>query len=219
MQTLESARLYAFVDTAYLNGRDPVELSRALCGGGADLIQFRAKGQPIDWIERTAERILAVTAQAGVALVINDHPALALRLGAPVCHLGQEDFFDPGHRHVDELRSPSGRLRIGLSTHAPDQAARALAAGADYIAIGPVFPTATKPGAAAVTLDYVRWASAHLADRPWFAIGGINEHTLDAVLEAGARRICIVSAILNAPDVTHACQSFRQRITSALSCS
>ena len=98
-----------------------------------------------------------------------------------------------------------------MSTHAPDQALRALAADADYLAIGPVHATGTKPGAKPVTLDYVRWAAASVT-RPWFAIGGINLSNLDEVLAAGAQRICIVSAILNADDVAQACAKFRRRL-------
>jgi thiamine-phosphate pyrophosphorylase len=100
---------------------------------------------------------------------------------------------------------------LGLSSHAPEQALRAVAAGADYVAVGPVFPTGTKPGRAAVTLDYVRWAATHL-EVPWFAIGGIHLGNLDSVLAAGATRICVVSAILNAPDVAAACREFRHRL-------
>jgi thiamine-phosphate pyrophosphorylase len=86
-----------------------------------------------------------------------------------------------------------------------------MAAGADYIAIGPVYATGTKPTAKAVTLEYVRWAAANV-DIPWFAIGGINLSNLDEVLAAGARRICVVSAILNAEDITRACEEFRWRL-------
>jgi thiamine-phosphate pyrophosphorylase len=103
-----------------------------------------------------------------------------------------------------------------LSTHTPEQAGRAIAAGPDYIAIGPVFATGTKPGRAPVTLDFVRWAASHVPI-PWFAIGGIHPGNLDAVLAAGARRICVVSAILNAPDIAKACQQFKERLASASS--
>ena len=211
MKTLADCKLYAFVDTAYLHGRAPGILAQQLCEGGADLIQLRAKQSPLDEVRRLAEAILPVTRRAKVGLVINDHLALTRELGAELCHLGQEDFYDAGHRHVAELRIADCRLQIGLSTHAPDQASRALAAGADYIAIGPVYPTGTKPTAKAVTLDYVRWAAANVTG-PWFAIGGINLENLDAVLAAGARRICVVSAILNAEDVTKACAEFRRRL-------
>jgi thiamine-phosphate pyrophosphorylase len=207
MKPLADCRLYTFVDTAYLAGRDPALLARQLCDGGSDLIQLRAKNAPLAEVRRLAEALLTVTRAAGVRLVINDHLELARELEAEFCHLGQEDFFDAGHRHVSELRPAGSALQFGLSTHAPEQAQKALAGGADYIAIGPVYATGTKPTARPVTLEYVRWAAAHVTV-PWFAIGGINLTNINAVLSAGATRICVVSAILNAPDVTRACQEF-----------
>lgn len=217
MKPLADCKLYAFVDTAYLHGRPPELVAQQLCDGGADLIQLRAKTSPPAEIRRMAEKILSVTRAANVALVINDHLEIAREVGAEICHLGQEDFFGTGNaecgmRNVSELRTPHSALRIGLSTHAPEQAARAVAAGADYVAIGPIYATGTKPTAKPVTLDYVRWAAANVRV-PWFAIGGINLQTLDAVLAAGATRICVVSAILNAPDVAKACAEFRKRLS------
>ncbi|HYG24375.1 MAG TPA: thiamine phosphate synthase [Verrucomicrobiae bacterium] len=211
MKPLAECRLYTFVDTSCLNGRSPELIAQQLCDGGADLIQLRAKDAPLDDVRRMAQSILSITQRNGVGLVINDHPAVAVELGAELCHLGQEDFFDAGRTHVSELKSAGVNLHIGLSTHEPSQAKRAIAAGADYIAIGPVFATPTKPYATAVTLDYVGWAAANVTI-PWFAIGGINLTNIDAVIAAGARRICVVSAILNAPDVAEACRAFRERL-------
>jgi len=231
MKPLTDCRLYAFIDTAYFHGRAPEVFAQQLCDGGADLIQLRAKKSTPDEIRRMAEKILPVTRRANVGLVINDHPDIARETGAEFCHLGQEDFFDAGYKNVSELKgrdgSPSrpsdfGRggalgehalpeVRIGLSTHSPEQAKRALAAGPDYIAIGPVYATGTKPMAKPVTLEYVRWAAENV-NIPWFAIGGINLRTLDEVLAAGARRICVISAILNSTDVMKACLKFRQRL-------
>lgn len=249
MKPLNDCQLYTFVDTAYLHGRAPALVAQQLCDGGSDLIQLRAKNAPRDEVRRMAEAIHPITQRAGVWLVINDHLDIAREVGAEICHLGQEDFFDAGYQHVSELRvgfageptldpsqegnqepgaarSPAPllggtgggfgktQIRIGLSTHAPAQCERAVAAGADYVAIGPVYPTGTKPTAKPVTLNYVRWAAANVTV-PWFAIGGINLATLDDVLAAGARRICVVSAILNAPDVAAECRKFRARIEAA----
>jgi thiamine-phosphate pyrophosphorylase len=211
MKPLSDCLLYAFVDTAYLHGRAPELIARQLCDGGADLIQLRAKNSSIEEIRQMAEAIVPVTCAANVGLVINDHLEIAREVGAEFCHLGQEDFFDAGHKHVDELKIKNSKLKIGLSTHAPEQARRAVEAAADYIAIGPVFATGTKPTAKPVTLDYVRWASENVKV-PWFAIGGINLQNLDEVLAAGAKRICVVSAILNAADIAKACAEFRKRL-------
>ena len=211
MKPLADCRLYAFIDTAYFHGRAPEVFAQQLCDGGADLIQLRAKTSTPDEIRQMAEKILPITKRANVGLVINDHVDIADDLDAEFCHLGQEDFFDAGHKHVIELWSMERVLRIGLSTHSPDQAKRALAAGADYLAIGPVYATGTKPTAKPVTLEYVRWAAENV-NIPWFAIGGITLGNLDDVLAAGAKSICVVSAILNAPDVAKACSEFRHRL-------
>ena len=98
MKPISTSRLYTFVDTAYLHGRDPAEVARQLCDGGSDLIQLRAKNAPLDEVRRLAEAVLPVCARAGVTFVLNDHPQLALQLGAPICHLGQEDEGDTGAR-------------------------------------------------------------------------------------------------------------------------
>ena len=211
LKPLSDCHLYTFIDTGYLRGRAPEVVARQLCEGGADLIQLRAKGAALEEVRRMATAILAVTRPARVGLVINDHPSLARELEAEFCHLGQEDFFGSGFTHVDQVRPPECPLGIGLSTHRPEEARRAAQAGAGYVAIGPVYPTATKPTAKAVSLEYVRWASANLT-LPWFAIGGINLRNLDEVLAAGARRICVVSAILESDDVTGRCQEFTERL-------
>lgn len=207
MKPLAECRLYTFVDAAYLNGSSPEEVARELCDGGSDLIQLRAKEFAPDQIRRMAEAILPVTTRAKVGLVINDYPELARDVGAEFAHLGQEDFFDPGRKRVNELDAKG--LKIGLSSHSPEQARRAIEAGADYIAVGPVFATATKPAAKPVTVSFVKWAAEHVPV-PWFAIGGINLNNVAGVLAAGAKRICVVSAILNASDRAGVCRQFRK---------
>ncbi len=211
MKPLADCKLYTFVDTAYLHGRAPELVAQQLCDGGSDLIQLRAKNSSPEEIHRMAETILPITRAANVCLVINDHLEIARAVGADICHLGQEDFFDAGYKHCSEVRSQKSEVGIGLSTHAPAQAQCAIVAGADYVAIGPIYATGTKPTAKPVTLDYVRWAAANVTV-PWFAIGGINFQTIDAVLAAGAKGICVVSAILNAPDITKACAEFRAKL-------
>jgi len=201
MKALADCRLYTFVDTAYLHGRAPETVAQELCDGGSDLIQLRAKNSSPDEIHRMAERIVPITKRANVGLVINDYPDIAQNVGAEFCHLGQEDF--------GELKIKNVNVQFGLSTHSPEQAQQALKTTAGYIAVGPVFATGTKPGVKPVTLEYVKWAAANVTV-PWFAIGGINLTNVDDVLAAGARRICVVSAILNAPDIAKACLEFRK---------
>jgi thiamine-phosphate pyrophosphorylase len=211
MKPLADCRLYTFVDTAYLHGRSPEEVARQLCLGGADLVQLRAKQSSLEEVRCMAGKILTITRAAGVGLVINDHLSIAQEVGADFCHLGQEDFFDAGYSHVSQLPGSRNRAQIGLSTHSPEQARRAMVAGPGYVAIGPVYATATKPGVRPVTLDYVSWAAANVSI-PWFAIGGINSGNVDQVVAAGARRICVVSAILNSDDIAATCRAFKRRL-------
>src|SRR3569833_1160544 len=213
MKPLSDCLLSAYVDTAYLHGHAPESVAQQLCDGGADLIQLRAKNSSIAEVRQMAEAIVPITRAANVGLVINEYLEVAREVGAEFCHLGQEDFFDAGNTHVRQLSTINHQLKIGLSTHAPAQAQRALDAGADYIAIGPIYATGTKPTAKPVTLEYVRWAAENVK-APWFAIGGINLQNIDNVLAAGATRICVVSAILNAPDNAKACAEFKKKLTA-----
>jgi thiamine-phosphate pyrophosphorylase len=206
LKPLDHCRLYAFVDTAYLAGRGEEEVATQLCEGGADLIQLRAKDRTESEVRRLACALRPVVEAAGVWLVINDYPEIAQAAGAPLCHLGQEDFV--------RRTAPLPAVPFGLSTHAPAQAAQAVAVGAAYVGVGPVFATPTKPGRPPVTLEYVRWAAAHLA-LPWFAIGGITLENLDSVLAAGARRVCVVSAILRCQDIRATCRDFKTRLLAA----
>lgn len=212
MKALCDSQLYTFVDTAYLHGRSPADVARKLCDGGSDIIQLRAKKESCEEVMRIAETLLPITRTAGIPLVINDHLQVAKQVGAEFVHLGQEDFLEVEFTHSSELAASAGHLRLGLSSHAPEQAKRAISAGADYIAVGPVFTTDTKPGRPAVTIEYVRWAAASISI-PWFAIGGITLQTIDDVLAAGAKRVCVVSAILNAPDIPAACREFKRRLS------
>jgi thiamine-phosphate pyrophosphorylase len=203
MKPLDQCHLYAFIDTAYLNGRDPSDIARRLCEGGADLIQLRAKKSARADVLIIASQILPILRDASVRLVINDYSDVAEEIGAELCHLGQEDFAS--------VKRPA--IPFGLSTHSPTQALRAIEVRPAYIAIGPVFATGTKPGVPPVTLDYVRWAAANVT-LPWFAIGGINLSNVDEVVAAGAQRICAVSAILNAADIAEACREIKKRLPS-----
>jgi len=215
MKPLDQCRLYAFIDEAYRNARPYQDLAKSLCDGGADLIQLRTKDAPVDSVLAAAEKIHPITESAGVHLVINDHLNIAYQMPHPFVHLGQEDFFDQGHTQVSDLYPEDApkHLMTGLSTHAPAQAQRAIESGADYVAIGPVFATPTKPTATPVTLDYVRWAAENIRI-PWFAIGGIHAGNVDQILEAGARRICVVSDILKASDPQTTCALVKTKLAS-----
>ncbi len=145
--------------------------------------------------------------RAGALLIVNDDPAVALAAGADGVHVGQDDM--PVAR-VREIVGPE--VVIGLSTHTPAEATRAVGLSGplavDYIGVGPVYATPTKPGRPATGLQLVRHAAAHTT-RPWFAIGGIDATNAAAVLAAGARRVAVVRAIADATDPEGAARALR----------
>lgn len=165
--------------------------------GGVDIVQIREKelsdGELLPRLEEARE----VTRQLGVPLVVNDRPDLAVLCEADFVHVGQGDL------PVSAARTFG--LRVGQSTHAPEEIDRA---EADYIGVGPVYATPTKQGRPAVGLDLVRYAAEH-ATQPWFAIGGIDETNVADVVAAGARRIAVVRAIGDAADPEGAAATLR----------
>jgi thiamine-phosphate pyrophosphorylase len=173
------------------------DVLRAAVAGGVDVVQLRDHSLDDDGIRRAAEAFQGL----GVPWVLNDRPELAAELGADGVHLGQDDG-EPG----------AFAGFVGRSTHAPEQA---LVADADYLSIGPVWPTPTKPGRPAAGLEYVRWAAEHLTDTPWFAIGGIDTETVHEVVSAGATRVVVVRAILDAGDPEAAARALRKALDRA----
>jgi thiamine-phosphate pyrophosphorylase len=200
---LMSARLYLCTDARRESG-DLAEFADAVLGGGVDIVQLRDKGSPGEQrfgpLEASGElaalEIIADAARRHGALVaVNDRADIARAAGADVLHLGQDDL------PLEVARAIVGPdTLIGRSTHETGEAARALMEDVDYFCVGPCWPTPTKPGRPAPGLDLVRAVTSMRPDKPWFAIGGIDESRLDEVLEAGARRIVVVRAITHAAD-------------------
>lgn len=206
--------LYTFIDTDYVSPTSASEVGRALIAGGADLVQLRAKRQSEVTVRNLADELVPLFQTAKIPLVINDYPQIAQETGAPLFHLGQEDLLtEPASKFLlsDASNVSQPLPHFGVSTHAPDQALRALEFRPAYLGIGPVFATPTKPTAQAVTLDYVAWAESNVSI-PWFAIGGVNSQNIDSILNAGAKGVCIVSAILTAPNIEVSCRRFRQML-------
>jgi thiamine-phosphate pyrophosphorylase len=188
-ERLRRARLYLVVEA----GAEHV-LAPAL-RGGVDMVQLRDKQAGDESILRAAARFRAVCDEHGALFWLNDRPDLALECKADGVHVGQDD------RPVAEVREHVGAgMLIGLSTHSPEQFGSALSSEADQLSVGPVWETPTKEGRPAAGLEYVRYAARHAADRPWFAIGGVNEDNLDQVVAAGAERVVVLRAIRDAPD-------------------
>lgn len=215
---LASASLYLCTDARRERG-DLAEFADAALAGGVDIIQLRDKGSPGEQQfgplealqELEALEILAdATRRHGALLAVNDRADIAVAAGAEVLHLGQDDLPLPIAR---DIIGP-GPV-IGRSTHEIDQVSAAAREAVDYFCVGPCWPTPTKPGRPAPGLDLVR-ATAELAtDKPWFAIGGIDEQRLPEVLAAGARRIVVVRAITGADDPKAAAQRLKARLVAA----
>jgi len=197
-ERLRAARLYLVCDV-----RSVDFLDRAL-RGGVDIVQLRMKGADDDAILRAGESFARTCAEHGALFILNDRPDLAAAIGADGVHIGQDDGTAAGAR---ELIGPD-RL-LGLSTHTPGQVDAA--AGVDYIGVGPVHATPTKPGRPAVGLSLVSYAAAN-ARVPFFAIGGIDAAGAAEVRAAGGRRIAVVRALTEAEDPTAAARALRAAI-------
>jgi thiamine-phosphate pyrophosphorylase len=201
---LAEARLY-FVTGAET---DDHTLDEALAGG-VDVLQLREKQASDGDILAAAGRFRRLCDEHGALFVLNDRPDLAAETGADAVHVGQDD------EAVAAIRARLGHdLAIGLSTHSREQLAKGLESGADYVCVGPVFATPTKPDYPAVGLELVRHAAA-VADLPWFAIGGIDGTNVHEVAAAGARRIAVVRAIRDAPDSRAAAAGLRGALEEA----
>nr|WP_234010054.1 thiamine phosphate synthase [Mycobacterium colombiense] len=212
---MATARLYLCTDARRERG-DLAEFADAALAGGVDIIQLRDKGSageqrfgPLEAREELAAcQILADAARRhGALFAVNDRADIARAAGADVLHLGQGDLPPAVAR---DIAGPD--VLLGLSSHDREQAAAAARGEADYFCVGPCWPTPTKPGRAAPGLGLVRAAAEFNADKPWFAIGGIDERRLPEVLDAGARRIVVVRAITAAADPRAAAR----RLSSAL---
>jgi thiamine-phosphate pyrophosphorylase len=190
---LERARLYLICDAGQVE-RAPLE--------EIDILQLRDKDAPPDELLAAARIAAGRCADHDVLFIVNDHPQLARESRADGVHLGQDDVAVL----VARMILGEGML-IGLSTHTPDQVDAA--AGADYIGVGPVHATPTKPGRPAVGLELVEYA-ARRATIPFFAIGGIDASNVAAVRAAGAHRIAVVRAIADAPDPAAAARALRE---------
>ena len=223
---MNDPKLYCILDLGYTSEENAASVTAALLAGGADLLQLRAKNHDLATIRRVAEKLLPLCRDAGVPFILNDHPALAADIGADGVHIGQDDGslaeakrqmergIHPGlHSFIHPSSSVPRPFLIGRSTHSLAQARAALAEGFDYIGFGPLFPTPTKAGRPAIGLEEIAIMENDVGSKiPAFCIGGITQATLPQVLAAGARRVVVVSALLQAPDVAAATRVFREAL-------
>jgi thiamine-phosphate pyrophosphorylase len=201
-ERLRTARLYLCCD-ARPGGEDPEPLLAAALRGGVDIVQLREKSLPRREIELAAQTFRRLCDNHSALFIVNDDPDLARSCDADGVHVGQDDLA------AEEARTLLGPdAIIGLSTHSEEQIAATARAPVDYISVGPIWETPTKQGRPAVGLELISHAAAN-APHPFFAIGGIDPSNASAVIEAGARRLCVVRAVRDAENPAAAAGELR----------
>jgi thiamine-phosphate pyrophosphorylase len=200
------ARLYAIVDLGYVEAARVRFVTEQLVLGGVDLIQLRAKKWALPEIAKLGQAMRDTIPAGGPIFILNDHPELVAGMGADGIHVGQDDLS------VDEARKMAGGdVLVGKSTHSLEQAIAAEKEGPDYIGVGPIYATATKPDYVPVGPTLIGQVRAAVRV-PQFCIGGVNEKTLAEVTAAGARRVVIVSALLQSGDIPAYCRRVRAQL-------
>ena len=187
-------------------GRSDLEVLEGIIQGGAKIVQLREKDLSKRNLYQLAVRFREITERAGVLLIINDHLDIALAVGADGVHLGQDDLPVAAGRKI------APELLIGASTYSLEEALKAERDGADYINIGPIFPTRTKEGVKDFLGPEAIPAISSKISIPFTVMGGINGSNIDRVVEQGARHIAVVTAVTQAPDITGAVRALRARI-------
>ncbi len=202
---LAGAHLY-LVCGASPDGSELPDLLRAAIAGGVEIVQLRDKHLPDSELAAVANATRALCERLGALLIVNDRPWVALEAGADGIHVGQDDMpvID-----VRELVGPD--MLVGLSTHSPAQIDAVDVSVVDYIGVGPIHETPTKPGREAVGVELVSYAAAH-ASVPFFAIGGLDAGNLAEVIDAGAGRACVLRAISDAEDPERAARELHDAL-------
>jgi len=202
--------LYVITDEEVGRGLSHAEIARRAVAGGADVIQLRDKGLSGRDLFTVATAIREITLDAGALFIVNDRLDVALAAGADGVHLGADDLPLECAREI----APSGFI-IGASVDSLDSAIRAQAAGADYVALSPTFPTTSKddagPGHGLAVLSAIR----SRVSVPIVTIGGISRENVDSVIAAGADGVAVISAVVGEPDITAAARDMRARIAAA----
>ena len=199
-------QLYVILDRASAGARDLAAVAEAAIRGGADAIQLRDKTATARQLFEEAVRLRAVTRAAGVPLIVNDRADVAHAADAEGVHLGQDELSIAAARAI-----LGPRRLIGRSTHTLEQAIAAELEGADYIGVGPIFATPTKPDYHSVGVDLIRQVALRV-EIPYVCIGGLDAGTLDSVLRAGASRIAVVRAVCAADDPEAAAAALKGRL-------
>ncbi len=206
---MKDPRLYVILDRAAARGRDLLTILDATLAGGCRLVQLREKEWPSGRLLPMAERLRDRCRAAGATFIVNDRLDLALALGADGVHLGQDDLPPAAAR---PLLRPG--MILGLSTHSLEQARAAQAAGADYVAVGSMFPTGTKPDFQLVGPELIGKLRGEISV-PLIGIGGITHDNVAQVIRAGADGVAVISAVCGAPNPEAATRRFLGLIDAA----
>ncbi|MBI5166898.1 MAG: thiamine phosphate synthase [candidate division NC10 bacterium] len=202
--------LYVITDSRLFQGRSHIEIARAAIAGGATAIQFREKGMSTRQMIDIAREIRALTLGTGVTYIVNDRVDVALGVDADGVHVGQDDM------PASLARRLIGKERIlGVSASNLEEALKAEREGADYIGVGSIYSTASKPDAGLPVGLGVLAEIARRVSIPVIAIGGIKEENVGEVIKGGARGVAVISAVVLAPDMEEATRRLRQRIEEA----
>ncbi|WP_017728309.1 thiamine phosphate synthase [Halalkalibacterium ligniniphilum] len=202
---MKDFQLYAITGEEFHPNRDLVEVMEEAILGGVDIIQLRDKKSKKRDVLKKARALRELTKKHDVTFIVNDHIDIALAVDADGIHLGQDDL------PLKEARAIMGPEKIiGISTHRIEEAREAEVGGADYIGVGPIFPTNSKEDVVdPVTTSYIQQVAGEISI-PFVAIGGIKLHNVERVLDAGASRICMISEIVGAEKVRETCEQFTQ---------
>lgn len=204
------AGIYGILGEKFSLGRSNVEVARQMVEAGVSVLQYREKlkYKNIKAIYEECLTIREITRDAGVPFIVNDYADIALMVEADGIHQGQDDI------PIKALRKIAPDMILGCSTHSPEQAQQAIADGADYIGVGPIFTTQTKEDVcAAVGLGYLEYAAKN-HDIPFVAIGGIKRNNLQQVLQRGAKTVCLVTEIIGAKDIKKRIQEIQEIFNS-----
>lgn len=205
---LENKNLYLVTDRTKFNDNNTfLDAVASSLKGGTQIVQLREKNASAREFIELGKRIKELCSLYEAVFIINDRVDIALAVEADGVHLGQDDIDIKSARKI-----LGNEAIIGLSTHSPEQGINAVESGADYIGVGPVYTTPTKPGRESVGLEYVKWAAENI-NIPWFAIGGISTENVSDVVQAGAERIAVVRAIINAEPPESSAHEFLEILT------
>ncbi|GAA5495658.1 thiamine-phosphate synthase [Rubritalea halochordaticola] len=207
-ELIQAAKIYGILDLGYVAEEDLLSVAKSLLSGGVDVLQLRAKGIEESKIQDLAIKVLPLCREAKIPFIVNDFPRIAQVVGADGVHIGQDDGSLAAVREI-----VGDSMIVGRSTHSPEQAQAALKEGFDYIGFGPLFPTPTKKGRPGIGLENVTPVQESVGQEiPVFCIGGIKRDNLELVVESGARRVVIVSDLLQADDVAGAVTEVRAHL-------